>query len=343
MAKTIVFCVDSEHADQMRAALHRAERRPRLASTRTTSPASSPSKATSGGHLGNFADVESETPVIATTSKLLSTGVDLPTVKNIVLFKPVGSMVEFKQIIGRGTRLYPDADKLSFEIIDYSGATALFEDPDFDGPPEQIVDEEIDELGLSRSSREKLAKSTRVRLDLEHDGLSPTEPTAIHRKFYVDGAEVAVTAEGFYLLDTETGRLRLVEYRDYVASTVREMFSGSAELREHWRTRPGRNEVAERLAAQGVSLEELAERTRLSDADPVDVLGIRSLECAGDVTTRPRHATRTRPRRLLRTFRPGSPRRTRRTSREVRRIWRRSTRRPSRARSSAANVIREPS
>src|SRR4029079_9710428 len=92
-------------------------------------------------------DVESETPVIATTSKLLSTGVDLPTVHNIVLFKPIGSMVEFKQIIGRGTRRSPDDDKLSFEIIDYSGATALFEDPAFDVPPEAVVVEEIDDTG----------------------------------------------------------------------------------------------------------------------------------------------------------------------------------------------------
>src|SRR6266540_1708559 len=98
-------------------------------------------------HLDAFADPETDTPVIATTSKLLSTGVDLPTVRNVVLFKPIGSMVEFKQIIGRGTRLYPDEDKLMFEIIDYSGATALFEDREFDGPPERVVHEEVDEEG----------------------------------------------------------------------------------------------------------------------------------------------------------------------------------------------------
>ena len=105
MAKTIVFCVDSEHADQMRSALHRANsdltrQYPHYAA-RIVSVEGDAGKE----HLDNFADVESETPVIATTSKLLSTGVDLPTVKNIVLFRPVGSMVEFKQIIGRGTRL----------------------------------------------------------------------------------------------------------------------------------------------------------------------------------------------------------------------------------------------
>ena len=99
------------------------------------------------GHLSDFADTEKDFPVIATTSEMLSTGVDLPTVRNIVLFRPVGSMALFKQMIGRGTRLFPDEDKLSFDIIDYSGATALFGDPEFDGPPERVDREEIDEEG----------------------------------------------------------------------------------------------------------------------------------------------------------------------------------------------------
>jgi len=143
MAKTIVFCVDSDHAEQMRAALHRENADLTRQHPHYVARIVSDEGDVGTEHLGNFADVESETPVIATTSKLLSTGVDLPTVENIVLFKPIGSIVEFKQIIGRGTRLYPDADKLSFEIIDYSGATALFEDPAFDGPPETVVEEEI--------------------------------------------------------------------------------------------------------------------------------------------------------------------------------------------------------
>jgi type I restriction enzyme R subunit len=129
MAKTIVFCVDSEHAEQMRQALSNAN----AARVRQHPNYVVRIVAAEGDvgteHLGAFMDVESDTPVIATTSKLLGTGVDIPTVKNIVLFKPIGSMVEFKQIIGRGTRLYPDDDKLTFDIIDYSGATALFADP----------------------------------------------------------------------------------------------------------------------------------------------------------------------------------------------------------------------
>lgn len=96
------------------------------------------------GHLDDFVDPETRTPVILTTSRLLTTGIDAPMCRNIVLFRPVGSMVEFKQIIGRGTRLYPDLDKLSFQIIDYTGATELFSDPEFDGRPETIEHIAID-------------------------------------------------------------------------------------------------------------------------------------------------------------------------------------------------------
>ena len=97
------------------------------------------------GYLSDFADTEQDVPVIATTSQMLSTGVDLPTVRNIVLFRPIGSLALFKQIIGRGTRLFPDEDKLSFDIIDYAGATRLFADPEFDGPPERVDREEVDD------------------------------------------------------------------------------------------------------------------------------------------------------------------------------------------------------
>ena len=124
MAKTIVFCVDSEHADQMRQALNNANADLARQYPNYVARIVSDEGQVGREHLGNFADPQAATPVIATTSKLLSTGVDLPTVKNIVLFKPIGSMVDFKQIVGRGTRLFPDEDKLTFEIIDYSGATA---------------------------------------------------------------------------------------------------------------------------------------------------------------------------------------------------------------------------
>jgi type I restriction enzyme R subunit len=137
MAKTIIFCVDQAHAEQMREALQQAcvEQVARYADyvERMVSEEGVEGKRA----LGRFSTPGERTPVIATTSKLLGTGVDMPTCKNIVLARPIHSMVEFKQIIGRGTRLF-EPDKLWFTILDYAGATRLFFDPDFDGDPELV-------------------------------------------------------------------------------------------------------------------------------------------------------------------------------------------------------------
>lgn len=270
MAKTIVFCVDSEHADQMRAALHRANEDLTRQHPHYVARIVSAEGDVGMEHLGDFADVESPTPVIATTSKLLSTGVDLPTVKNIVLFKPIGSIVEFKQIIGRGTRLYPDEDKLSFEIIDYSGATELFEDPEFDGPPERVITEEIGEQGevveateVAEPEPEYEASDEVDVSDLEEDGA---------RKLYVEDRAVWVVAEGYYVTDPQDGRLRLVEYGDYVRDEVRRLFTDPDDLRSRWRTLAERDAVIEELAGRGIVFEELAVQAGLPDADPLDLI-----------------------------------------------------------------------
>ncbi|MFN8187884.1 MAG: DEAD/DEAH box helicase family protein [Gaiellales bacterium] len=271
MAKTIVFCVDSEHAEQMRAALHSENQDLTRQYPHYVARIVSVEGDVGKEHLDNFGDVDSETPVIATTSKLLSTGVDLPTVKNIVLFKPIGSMVEFKQIIGRGTRLYPDADKLSFEIIDYSGATALFEDPEFDGPPEGILDEEIDAEGEVVEPLEVHEPEPEFDAGEGELGEDELEERGA-RKLYVDDSDVWVTAEGIYLPDVESGRLRLVDYADYVAGHVRRLVTSPSELRERWRSREDRARLEELLAQRGVSFDELAERLGHPEADPLDLL-----------------------------------------------------------------------
>jgi type I restriction enzyme, R subunit len=267
--KTVVFCVDSEHAEQMRMALNNANadlaRQHPDYVVRIVSDEGDLGRM----HLGNFIDTESRTPVIATTSKLLSTGVDAPTVRNVVLFKPIGSMVEFKQIIGRGTRLYPDEDKLSFEIIDYSGATSLFEDPDFDGPPESVAVDEVDDEGT-------VVEPPVLEQPEPLFGDEETEDDAVaeraHRKFYVDEGDAFVTAEGFYLPDLEAGRLRLVEYRAYVADSVRALFPSPQDARGRWSTPEGRSEVRDALARRGIDLQEAADRLQLPDVDPVDLL-----------------------------------------------------------------------
>ena len=121
-AKTIVFCVDQEHADEMRRALTNlnsdlVQEHPDYV-CRVTSDEGDIGK----GHLSRFQDLESQTPVILTTSQMLTTGVDAPTCKNVVLVRVIGTMGEFKQIIGRGTRVRDDYGKLYFSILDYTGS-----------------------------------------------------------------------------------------------------------------------------------------------------------------------------------------------------------------------------
>jgi len=271
MAKTIVFCVDSEHAEQMRQALNNANvdlarQYPNYA-VRIVSDEGGVGRE----HLGDFADPERLTPVIATTSQLLSTGVDLPTVRNIVLFKPIGSMVEFKQIIGRGTRLYPDDGKLTFDIIDYTGATALFADAAFDGPPEAppIVDD-VDEAGEVVDTTDDEAEE--VTDDGDGEDATPDMDENRMRKFYVDEGEAFVAAEGVYFPDASDGRLRLVEYRDYLADQTRRLFARPVDVHAAWRTGPGREELAAALLARGISLDEAAQRLHLEEMDPLDLL-----------------------------------------------------------------------
>ena len=135
-AKTIVFCVDQEHADEMRRALNNLNADLVAQDSDYVCRVTSDEGDIGIGHLSRFQELETKTPVILTTSKLLSTGVDAPTCKNIVLARVIGSMTEFKQIIGRGTRVRDDYGKFFFSILDYTGsATQMFADPAFDGDP----------------------------------------------------------------------------------------------------------------------------------------------------------------------------------------------------------------
>jgi type I restriction enzyme R subunit len=275
MAKTIVFCVDAEHAAQMRQALANANADIVRSHPDYVVRIVSDEGDTGRLHLGDFADPERELPVIATTAQLLSTGVDLPTVRNIVLFKPIGSIVEFKQIIGRGTRLYPDGDKLTFEIIDYSGATALFEDPEFDGPPEAPpVVEEIDGEGNAVVGGGEVSAPEPPYGEQQDDAEAASDRLEAEgaRKFYIDDGSAYVAAEGFYLPDSESGRLVLVEYSDYLAGEVRRLYPSAGTLRDVWRTKQGREEIIAALASRGISLDEAAERLGLDDMDAVDLL-----------------------------------------------------------------------
>jgi type I restriction enzyme R subunit len=293
-AKTIVFCVDQEHADQMRRALHNANADLTRQHLNYVVRIVSDEGKIGTGYLSDFADTEKDLPVIATTSQMLSTGVDLPTVRNIVLFRPIGSLALFKQIIGRGTRLFPDEDKLSFDIIDYAGATSLFSDRKFDGPPERIDREEVDEEGnvVEEMVVEEPEPSFEPN-DTDGHSIDPDDlDVAPRAKFYVDDVEVWVTTEAVYHLDPQTSRLRLVEYRDFVADTVRSLYPDPQNLRSKWRSRVGRHDVLDALGQHAIDIGELTERTGVGDADPLDVLV--HLAWSQPLTTRTDRARRVR-------------------------------------------------
>jgi type I restriction enzyme R subunit len=271
-AKTIVFCVDQEHADEMRRALLNLN--PDLVKAhpdyvcRVTSNEGDIGR----GHLSKFQDVESETPVILTTSKLLTTGVDAPTVKNIALVRVINSMTEFKQIIGRGTRVRDDYGKLFFSILDYTGsATRLFADPEFDGDPIDTIDENIGDGSEERPTRVS-EKRDADDWDTGPTPLPPDPPPGERRKFYFDGGQVEIAAHLVYELDPDGRQLRVVSFTEYTAEKIRTLYPNAAALRREWADPNMRRDIIEKMAERGIDFDELAVSAGQPEADPFDLL-----------------------------------------------------------------------
>jgi type I restriction enzyme, R subunit len=269
-AKTIVFCVDQEHASEMRTALSNLNSDLVAQYPDYVCRVTSDEGDIGRGHLGRFQDVDTKVPAILTTSQLLTTGVDAPTCKNVVLARIVGAMSEFKQIIGRGTRVRDDYGKLWFNIIDYTGsATRLFADPAFDGEPVRITEEEISAAGEVVSVKETEAEPN-IPGDEAPAIVEP--PSGERRKFYYDGGQVEVAAHLVYELDPNGKQLRVVRYTDYAAEAVRSLCPNAPALRQQWSDPFKRSEIIQALKERGVSFEELAETAKQPDADPFDLL-----------------------------------------------------------------------
>jgi type I restriction enzyme R subunit len=214
--------------------------------------------------LSRFQELESTTPVILTTSKLLSTGVDAPTCKNIVLARVIGSMTEFKQIIGRGTRVRDDYGKLFFSILDYTGsATLLFADPDFDGDPIGIEDGQSKKGGGGRaggSGREDGAAD------------SPEEDENAPRKYYVDGGHFEIATHYVSELDPDGKQLRVIKFTDYAAEKVRTLYPTASSLRAQWADLEQRAEIVAALEERGIDFLSLAREAGQPEADHFDLL-----------------------------------------------------------------------
>lgn len=282
-AKTLIFCVDQEHAAEMRQELLNLNNDLVKHYPDYVCRVTADEGAIGLTHLSHFQDVDKPTPVILTTSQLLTTGVDAEMVKNVVLARVVGSRSEFKQIVGRGTRLKVDYGKEYFNIIDFTGtATSHFADPDFDGDParieEVIIDEAGEQVGITEAEAEAPQEDVPVEYELPEEQIGPdtgiiiTEPPVEPRKFYIDGGEVEIIGHLVYDLDTDGKKLQVVKYTDYSGRAVRTLYPTREALQSAWANPDTRSEVLRELTERGISFAELASSSEQPDADPFDLL-----------------------------------------------------------------------
>jgi type I restriction enzyme, R subunit len=276
--KTIVFCVDEEHAARMRQALINenkdlCDKNHRYVMRITGSDGEGQAQ------LGNFIDPEAKYPVLVTTSRLLSTGGDAQTCRLIVLDRPVGSMTEFKQIVGRGTRVHEDTKKFYFTLIDFRGATSHFADPDFDGEPVQIYEPGANDPmtppdDVPPGGGDELIPPTPGDDEVIIDGevpditIKPCEEKP--RKVYVDGIGATILAERVEYLD-ENGKLITETLRDFTKKALKRRFASLDDFLRQWKSAERKQAIIEELENEGLSLDPLTEEVG-KDLDPFDLI-----------------------------------------------------------------------
>lgn len=276
MAKTIVFCDEQDHAERMRQELVKLI--PAAANNRRYVMRITGDDNEGKAQLSYFIDNDEPFPVIATTSKLLTTGVDAKTCKLIVLDQNINSMTEFKQIIGRGTRLREDYNKLYFTIMDFKGATRLFSDPDFDGEPVIIYEpDEDDPVVPPEETEEGIAPHDSTLLD--DTSPSQSEDTSEIRepkkKFYLDDVDVDLAAERSQYLDAD-GKLITEDYRvllkDQIEQSLKESFGTLNVFLKRWNESDKKQAIIDELAEQGIKLELLQQA--IPNGEELDVFDL---------------------------------------------------------------------
>jgi type I restriction enzyme R subunit len=271
-AKTIIFCENIDHAERMRQAMVNAN--PVLAAANSRYVMRVTGDNDEGkAQLDNFIDPESPYPVICTTSKLMTTGVDAQTCQLIVLDRSIASMTEFKQIIGRGTRINEDYGKLYFTIMDFRQATALFADPAFDGDPVQIYaprgeDPVTPPEDASDVEYPDAEPGTGADGLGESGGDGPRGEAP--RKYYVSNVEVTVATERVQYLDAN-GKLITESLKDYSRKTVLSEFRSLDHFLTAWNDTARKQTILEELTAKGVFLDDLAEQVG-RDYDAFDLI-----------------------------------------------------------------------
>ena len=278
--KTIVFCVDQEHALRMRQALINENsdlvQEKRYYIMRITS-----NDKEGLDQLDNFIDPESKYPVIVTTSRLLSTGVDVQSCRLIVLDREISSMIEFKQIVGRGTRIHEDTRKFYFTIMDFRGATSHFADPDFDGSPVQIYepkgDDPISPPVNSQSNDTEDEEGTEKGSDVE-TMLPPNIDMPLidkpedkgKKKIYVDGIEVRITHERVQYFN-EAGGLVSESLHDFTKQALQKHFASLDEFLGKWKKAKRKQVIVDELEARGLAFDQIAQAIN-KDLDPFDLI-----------------------------------------------------------------------
>lgn len=264
MDKTILFCVDEEHAERMRRELinenlDMVEKDDRYIMRITGSDMLGKQQ------LDNFINPRKKYPTIVTTSKLLTTGVDVKTCKLIVIDATINSMVEFKQIIGRGTRISEEFEKTTFTIIDFTGATELFKDPDFDGDTEirniDIKENETKENNIGRNNIDQIVDS--------NDVIPATKKTK-RPKIILPNERVTELYRQERLID-EHGNLITENFEQYVKNKVTNEFETYTMFKEYWDSADIKEKIIEALEEKDIYLNVLEEAVG-GDYDPFDLL-----------------------------------------------------------------------
>ena len=287
-AKTIVFCVDIEHAERMRQALLNYAPQEITAQSDKYVVRITGDDPIAKGYLEDFINPETRYPVVATTSKLMTTGTDAQTCKVIVLDSNIGSMTEFKQIIGRGTRINEEHGKQYFTIIDFRNVTDKFADKDFDGAPvkikeanqnEELSEESIDE-GIGEEQidpvTEKPVEFEEITYPLSNDGfgtlnLGESENEYGKReKIYVAGVDVSILSERKQFLDAN-GKLITCSLKEYTKNGILTSYRSLDNFLQAWNDAEKKKLIIEELENQGIIFDELKEEIK-SDLDIFDLI-----------------------------------------------------------------------
>ena len=294
MAKTIVFCVDIEHAERMRQALLKYAPEEITARSDKYIVRITGDDPVAKGYLEDFINPEQKFPVIATTSKLMSTGTDAQTCKVICLDENTGSMTEFKQIIGRGTRINEEYGKQYFTIIDFRNVTDKFADKDFDGAPvrikeskqddklsEEIIDEGAGDEQIDPVTGEKVEFAEAVYGNENPEGYELGEETTPYgavvepvettrKKAYIIGVDVSILSERKQYLDAD-GHLITTSVKEYCKTGILTSYRSLDNFLQTWNDAEKKRAIIEELENQGIIFEELKDEIK-NDLDIFDLI-----------------------------------------------------------------------